>query len=128
MKCRNVGNNVSDLTRSRFEPQTNALPLDQLTDLWSIGYRASATETVDLGSIPGWFKSKTIKIGILNFLYVFQHYEGHCKASTVCGRQVGSWQLDSEDRKVLSLSPSQGDLVNKLQLPYHWLLPKLRFI
>ena len=26
--------------------------------------RASATEAVDLGSIPGWVKPKTIKIGI----------------------------------------------------------------
>ena len=28
---------------------------------------ASAIETVDFGSIPGWVKSKTIKIGIHSF-------------------------------------------------------------
>ena len=29
--------------------------------------RASATEAVDSGSIPGWVKPKTIKIGIHSF-------------------------------------------------------------
>ena len=29
--------------------------------------RASATEAVDLGSIPGWVKPKTIKIGVHSF-------------------------------------------------------------
>ena len=29
--------------------------------------RASATETVDSGSIPGWVKPKTIRIGIHSF-------------------------------------------------------------
>ena len=39
----------------------------KLTDQWSSGYRASTTEAVDTGSIPGRVKPKTIKIGIHSF-------------------------------------------------------------
>ena len=37
------------------------------------------------------------------------------QTSTVCGRQVCRWQLDS-DRKVFSLLPGPGNLVNKMWL------------
>ena len=29
--------------------------------------KASATETVDSGSIPGWVKTKAVKVGIRSF-------------------------------------------------------------
>ena len=73
--------------------------------------RASATETVDLGSIPGPVKPKTIKIGIYSFSLDIQQLKRQCKASTKCGRQVAA---KLEDRKVPSLSPSQSNLVNKM--------------
>ena len=83
--------------------------------------RPSATETVDPGSIPGWFKSKTVKISAHSFPASTFTKMGQCEASTVCGRQVGRWQLCSEDRKILPLS-----LVLQLQLQFcfyswcHW--------
>ena len=48
-----------------------------------------ATEVIDSGSIPGQVKPKTIKIRTASLLDV-QKLEGHCEASTVCGREVGS--------------------------------------
>ena len=61
--------------------------------------RASATETVDLGSIPGRVKPKTIKLVFTASLLDVQQSKGQCKASTVCGRQVGRWQLDSKTER-----------------------------
>ena len=45
------------------------------TDQWSRG-RASATEMVDLGSIPGQVKPKTIQIDIHSFLLDVQQLKG----------------------------------------------------
>ena len=42
-----------------------------------------------------------------------QQLKGQCEASTVSGRQEGRGQLDSKTKKVPSLSPGQGNLVNK---------------
>ena len=50
--------------------------------------RASATEVVDVGSIPGSVKPKTIKIGIHSFLEHVQQLKGQCEASAMCDRQV----------------------------------------
>ena len=53
----------SAITRKQFERIRTRLD-------WSISGRvdrASATKTVDLGSIPGRVKPKTIKIGIHSF-------------------------------------------------------------
>ena len=61
-------------------------------------HRASATEAVDTGSIPGWVKPKTIKIGIPASLLDVQQFKGQCE---VCGRQMGRWQLDSKTEKSL---------------------------
>ena len=58
--------------------------------------RASATEAVDMGLIPGWVKPKTLKSVFTAFLLDIQQSKGLCEASTVCGRQVGRWQLDSK--------------------------------
>ena len=63
--------------------------------------RASATETVDTGSIPGRFKPKTIKIRIHSFLLDVQQLKGQYEASIVCGRQMGRWQLDSKIERSL---------------------------
>ena len=61
--------------------------------------RASATEAVDTGSIPGRVKPKTIKIGIHSFPLDVQQLKGQCEASIVCGRQMGRWQLDSKTER-----------------------------
>ena len=53
------------------------------------------TEAVDLGSIPGPVKPKTIKIGIHSFP------AWRSEASSVCGKQVGRWQLDSKTQRFL---------------------------
>ena len=63
--------------------------------------RASATETVDLGLIPGRVKPKTIKIGIHSFLLDVQQLKGQYEANAVCGRQVGRWQLDLKTERSL---------------------------
>ena len=85
--------------------------------------RASATEAVDSGSIPGRFKPKSMKIGIHSLLLDVQQLKGQCEASAVCGKHGERWQLDSKTerslrcllaRKVLSLSPGQRNLVNKM--------------
>ena len=78
--------------------------------------RVSATETVDLGSISGRVKLKIIKIGIHSFHAWRSAMKWQCEASSVCGRQVGTEQVEAwlEDWKVLSLSSGQGNLVNKL--------------
>ena len=76
--------------------------------------RTPAAETVGLGSIPGRVKPKTLNIGFIASPFHVFHRKGQCEASTVCGRFVGRWQLDSEDRKVSSLSPGQNKLVNKM--------------
>ena len=73
--------------------------------------RASATETVDSGSIPSRIKPKTMKIGIHSFLLDVQQLKEQCEASTVCGRQVATLL---ENRRVPLLSPGQGNLVNKM--------------
>ena len=47
--------------------------------------RASATEAVDSGSIPGWVKPKTIKIAIHSFpAFDVQQLKEQCESSTVC--------------------------------------------
>ena len=78
--------------------------------------RASASETVDSGSIPPRVKPKTIKKSVFTAtLLDVQQLKGQCEASTMCGIDrwagVTAW-LDG--RKVLSLSPGQGNLVNKM--------------
>ena len=73
--------------------------------------RAFATEAVEWGSIPDRVKPKTIKIGFTAFLLDVQQEKGKCEASIMCGEQVAAWL---EDRKGPSLSPVQGNLVNKM--------------
>ena len=63
--------------------------------------RASATEAVDTGSIPGRVKPKTIKLVFTAFLLDVQQSKGLCEASAVCGRQVGRWQLDLKTERSL---------------------------
>ena len=63
--------------------------------------RASATDSVDSGSIPGRVKPKTLKLVFTASLLDVQQLKGQCKASAVCGRQVGRWQLDSKTERSL---------------------------
>ena len=63
--------------------------------------RASATEAVDSGSIPGRVQPKTIKLGFTASLLDVQQLKGQCEASAVCGRQEGRWQLDSKTERSL---------------------------
>ena len=58
--------------------------------------RASATQTKDLASIPGWVKPKTIKMVFTASLLDVQRLKGQYEASSVCGRQVGRWQFVSK--------------------------------
>ena len=51
-------------------------------------HRASATETIDSGSIPGRVKPKTIKLVFTSSLLDVQQSKGQCEASTMCGREV----------------------------------------
>ena len=46
-------------------------------------------------------KPKTIKIGIYSFPVRRSTSKGQCAASTVCGRQMGWWQLDLKTDKSL---------------------------
>ena len=75
--------------------------------------RASATETVHSGSVPGRDKPKMIKIGNHSFPAWRSAIKRRYYASTVCGRQMGRGELDSKDRKVPWQSPGQGNLANK---------------
>ena len=68
--------------------------------------KASATETVNYGSIPFRVKPKTIKIDIHSFQVYVQRLKGQCEALTVCGGQDGG-QLPVLKRKVPSLSTGQ---------------------
>ena len=52
--------------------------------------RVSATETVDLGSIPGRVKPKAIKMILTAFLLAIHQLNGYCEPSTVCDRQVAA--------------------------------------
>ena len=61
--------------------------------------KASATEAVDTGSIPGRVKPKTIKLVFTAFLLDVQQSKGLCEASAVCGRQVGRWAGGSLTRR-----------------------------
>ena len=57
---------------------------------------ASATELVDSVLILGWVKPKIIKLGIqvfTAFLLDVQQLKGHCEASAMCGRQVGTGEV-----------------------------------
>ena len=63
--------------------------------------RASATQTEDSDSILGIVEPKTIKLGIHSFPAGRSTLKGHCKAFTVCGRQVGRWQLYSQAERSL---------------------------
>ena len=73
--------------------------------------RAPATETVDSSSIPDRVKPKTIKICVHSFPAWRSAIKGQCEASTMCGRQMAACL---EDRKIPSLPPGQGNLVNKM--------------
>ena len=70
--------------------------------------RASATEAVDSGSIPGRVKPKTVTIGIHSFMLDVQQLKGQCEASIVCGRQIGRWQLDSKTERSLRCLPAKA--------------------
>ena len=50
--------------------------------------KASATETVDSGSIPRRVKPKTIKLAFTASLLDVQQLKGQCVASAVCGRRL----------------------------------------
>ena len=63
--------------------------------------RASATETVDSGSIPGRVKPRTVKFVFTASLLDVQQLKGQCEASTAYGRQVGRWQLDLKTKRSL---------------------------
>ena len=79
--------------------------------------RASATETVDSGSFSGRVKPKTLKKLVFTaFLLDIQQLKGQYQASTAGGRQVGTGQVAAwpENRKVPSLSPGKGNLMNKM--------------
>ena len=58
--------------------------------------RASASEGSDSGSIPDRVKPKTAF-----FRWRFSNRKKQCKVSTVCGRQLGGWQLDSKTARFL---------------------------
>ena len=62
--------------------------------------KASATETVDLGSISDQVKPKSIKF--TDSLQLNVQQKGQCDAFTVCGKQVGTGQLDSKGRFAVS--------------------------
>ena len=70
--------------------------------LWYPFWPNSATETLDLGSIPDRVKPKTTKLVFIAFslLEVLQ-LQRPCEASSECDRQVGSWQLDSKTERSL---------------------------
>ena len=74
---------------------------------------ASATETVNSGSIPGRVKPKTIKIGIHSFPATFSNKRDSVKPPPCV---VDRWAGGSLTRrqKVPSLSPGQGNLVNEM--------------
>ena len=74
-------------------------------------YRASAFETVDLGSIHGRVKPKTIKIGIHSFPVWLSALKGtvwSLHRVLYTGGQVAAWL----DRKVPSLSPCVIIIIN----------------
>ena len=60
------------------------------TDSSGTDFRASATEAVDTGSIPGRVKPKTVKLVFTAFLLDVQQSKGLCESSAVCGRQVAA--------------------------------------
>ena len=76
--------------------------------------RASATETVDLGSIPVGSNQRLQKLVCTASLLDVQQLKKQCEASTVCGKQVVRWQLDSKTERSLRCPPGQGNLVNKM--------------
>ena len=61
--------------------------------------KASATEKVGSGSIPGRDKPETIKIDTIISLLDAQHWKRQCEVFTACDREVGMWQLDSETKE-----------------------------
>ena len=76
--------------------------------------RASATEAIDMGSIPSRVKPKTKKIGIHSFPAWRSAIKGTVWSLHLvwyADGQVAAWL---KDRKVPSLSPGQGNLVNKM--------------
>ena len=77
--------------------------------------RASATETVDLGSIFNLMvKPKSRKIGVQSFSARYSEFsfkKGSYKTSAMRGRN--KWQLDSKDRGATLLSPGKENLVIK---------------
>ena len=48
-----------------------------------------------MGTIPGQFKPKAIKIGITAFLLDVQQLQTECEAFTEWGRLVERWAVDS---------------------------------
>ena len=65
---------------------------------------ASATETIpetaETGSIPVRIKQRLEK-KFTAFLLDVQQLKGQCEASTLWGRLVGRWQLDSKTERSL---------------------------
>ena len=79
--------------------------------------KATATEAVNLSSIPGQVKPKTIKKLVFTVsLLDFQQYKGQCEASTVCFREVGRWQLDSKIEMLFRYFRSTPIIKMELQL------------
>ena len=63
--------------------------------------RASVTQTVNLGSIAGRVKPKTMKIVTHSFFAWLSVLKGQCEAFIMYGRQVCRWQLDSRSLRCL---------------------------
>ena len=63
--------------------------------------RASVTQTVNLGWIPGRVKPKTMKIYTHSFFAWLSVLKGQCEAFIASGRLVGKWQLDSKTKRSL---------------------------
>ena len=84
--------------------------------------RASATKTVDSGSIPGQVKPKYKKIGTHSFPVWRSAIKGTVWSLHRVWKTDGHQAASIEDRKVPSLSPDQSTLVNKdvLQLSYYY--------
>ena len=63
--------------------------------------RASVTQTVNLGSIPGQVKPKTMKIVTHSFFAWLLVLKEQCEAFIASGRLVGKWQLDLKTKRSL---------------------------
>ena len=90
------------------------------TDSSGTDLRASATEAVDTGSIPGRVKPKTVKLVFTAFLLDVQQSKGLCESSAVCGRQVSRWQLDSKTERSLRCLPAKATWRIKCNYNYNY--------